>query len=102
MGDELNERVTVRMDHDLMALLRRAVKVWPGLTPSQLIRDLIYEHSGRLQDMVRAHEDMQSGDPVREERGLKLSAALYESARASQLRIARTHAELAEAEASGR
>ncbi len=89
MPDELTERVTVRMDKELMDLLRRAVHVWPGLTPSQLIRDLIYEHSGRLRDMVQAHEDMQSGDPVREERGLKLSASLYESARKAQLQMAR-------------
>ncbi len=95
MADDLTERVTVRMDRELMDLLRRATQVWPGLTPSQLIRDLIYEHSGRLQDMVQAHEDMLSGDPEREERGLKLSAAIYESARKAQIQMARAHAGVA-------
>lgn len=94
--DDLTERVTVRMDKDLMDLLRRASKVWPGLTPSQLIRDLIYEESGRLKDMVRAHEHMQSGDPEREQRGIKLSGALYESARKAQLEMARAHADSGE------
>jgi hypothetical protein len=89
MTDELTERVTVRMDGELMELLRRAVQVWPGLTPSQLIRDLIYEQSGRLRQMVQAHEDMTSGDPEREARGVKLSAALHESARLAQIQLER-------------
>lgn len=89
MPEELVDRLTIRMDRELMDLLRRAVQVWPGLTPSQLIRDLIYENSGRLRDMIQAHEDMQSGEPEREERGLALSAALYETARRAQLEMAR-------------
>ena len=89
MSDELTERVTVRLDRELMDLLRRAARVWPGSTPSKLIRDLLFESSGRLQEMIQAHEDMQSGDPLREARGLKAQAALYESDLAMRLHRAR-------------
>jgi len=89
VADELTERVTVRLDRELMNLLQRAAQVWPGSTPSRLIRDLLYEGSGRLQEMIQAHEDMQSGDPLREARGLKTQAALYESDLVMRLHLAR-------------
>jgi len=86
MVDQLTERVTVRMDPELMDLLRRAA--------SSLIRDWVYEMSGRARDMIQACEDMQSDDPVRQQRGLKLSAALHETALAARISVAHIKAEL--------
>ncbi len=97
MVEQLTERVTVRMDPELMSLLRRAAAVYPGTTPSSLIRDWVYEMSGRARDMIQACEDMQADDPIRQQRGLKLSAALHESALAARLRIEQVKAEMGSA-----
>ncbi len=94
MVDQLTERVTVRMDPELMDLLRRAAAIYPGATPSSLIRDWVYEMSGRARDMIQACEDMQSDDPIRQQRGLKLSAALHETALAARISVAHIKAEL--------
>ncbi len=94
MVDQLTERVTVRMDPELMDLLRRAAAIYPGTTPSSLIRDWVYEMSGRARDMIQACEDMQSDDPIRQQRGLKLSAALHETALAARMSIAHVKSDM--------
>jgi hypothetical protein len=100
MVEQFTERVTVRMDPALMDLLRRAAAVYPGTTPSSLIRDWVYEMSGRARDMIQACEDMQSDDPIRQQRGLKLSAALHETALAACMRVEQVRVEMGHADAS--
>jgi len=100
MVEQFTERVTVRMDPVLMDLLRRAAAVYPGTTPSSLIRDWVYEMSGRARDMIHACEDMQSDDPIRQQRGLKLSAALHETALAARMRVEQVRVEMGHADAS--
>jgi len=100
MVEQFTERVTVRMDPALMDLLRRAAAVYPGTTPSSLIRDWVYEMSGRARDMIQACEDMQSDDPIRQQRGLKLSAALHETALAARMRVEQMRVEIGHADAS--
>jgi len=100
MVEQFTERVTVRMDPALMDLLRRAAAVYPGTTPSSLIRDWVYEMSGRARDMIQACEDMQSDDPIRQQRGLKLSAALHETALAARMRVEQVRVEMGHADAS--
>jgi len=97
MVEQFTERVTVRMDPALMDLLRRAAAVYPGTTPSSLIRDWVYEMSGRARDMIQACEDMQSDDPIRQQRGLKLSAALHETALAARIRVEQVRIEIGHA-----
>ncbi len=101
MSEQFTERVTVRMDPTVMELLRRAAAVYPGTTPSSLIRDWVYEMSGRARDMVQACEDMQSDDPIRQQRGLKLSAALHEAALAARMRVDQAKAEMGHADGNG-
>ncbi len=101
MPEQFTERVTVRMDPTLMDLLRRAAAVYPGTTPSSLIRDWVYEMSGRARDMIQACEDMQSDDPIRQQRGLKLSAALHEAALAARMRVDQVKAEIGHADGNG-